>query len=182
VRISIFDYAPFRRQTKRVGAPAEETPTPYRHAFGGDHSGVGSDLSDPFYKALPERWTRTDEWYSFAASPRTRGVRVLATLDESSYEPKAFFSDISRGDNPIVWSHCNEAGGRVFYSALGHSAEAYADPLHESMLEGAIAWAAGIQGGCMPTRLQGGTEPAGSTTDVARGGRPKAASEIRRPR
>ena len=38
--------------------------------------------------------------------------------------------------------------GRAFYSALGHGAETYARPEHARMLEGAIAWAAGLEGDC----------------------------------
>jgi type 1 glutamine amidotransferase len=36
----------------------------------------------------------------------------------------------------------------VFYSALGHSAESYARPEHARMLDGALAWAAGLEGEC----------------------------------
>jgi hypothetical protein len=34
--------------------------------------------------------------------------------------------------------------GRVFYSALGHSASAYADPAYLKMLEEAIRWAGDV--------------------------------------
>ncbi len=104
----------------------------------------------PAMRKLPTRWTRTDEWYSFAESPRALGAHILATLDEGSYSAEAFFSDLSMGDHPIIWSHCNDAGGRIFYSALGHTAEAYADPEHEGLLEGAVAWAARLEGACQP--------------------------------
>lgn len=30
---------------------------------------------------LPQSWTMTEQWYSSAASPRLKGVRVLARLD-----------------------------------------------------------------------------------------------------
>ena len=43
-------------------------------------------------------------------------------------------------DHPIVWTQCI-GRGRSFYSALGHQAEAYAEPDHARMLEEAIAWA-----------------------------------------
>lgn len=109
---------------------------------------VVEDATHPAMRDLPTRWTRTDEWYSFAENPRDQGVNVLATLDETTYEPKAFFTDLSMGDHPIIWSHCTQSGGRVFYSALGHSAEAYKDTAHEAMLSGAIRWAAGLAGTC----------------------------------
>jgi len=49
-------------------------------------------------------------------------------------------------DHPVIWKHL-VGKGRVFYSALGHSASAYQEPLHMKELEGAIAWAAGLSGG-----------------------------------
>jgi len=58
--------------------------------------------------------------------PAEKGVTVLATLDESTYQPVGFFgSNIAMGpDHPIIWKHC-VGKGRVFYSALGHQASAY---------------------------------------------------------
>jgi type 1 glutamine amidotransferase len=104
---------------------------------------------DPATRDLPARWTRTDEWYSFRNSPRANGVKVLATLDEGTYRPKLFWMDISMGaDHPIVWKHC-VGRGRAFYSAMGHTASSYQEPLYVKMLDGAIAWASGLTGdGC----------------------------------
>jgi uncharacterized protein len=95
-------------------------------------------------------WTRTDEWYSFASSPRLKGYRVLASLDEDSYEPRQkipFFKtkDLHMGDHPIIWLHC-VGNGRAFYSAMGHEASAYAEPDHLQMLEGALEWTMGLAG------------------------------------
>jgi len=107
------------------------------------------DPNDITVRDLPSEWSRVDEWYSFKNSPRGQGVKVLATLDERTYHPKMFWMDISMGaDHPIIWKHC-VGNGRVFYSALGHSASAYTEPTHLKELEGAITWAAGIAGdGC----------------------------------
>ena len=50
-------------------------------------------------------------------------------------------------DHPMVWTHC-VGKGRVFYSAIGHPAASYTDePLHLVMLENAMAWALGKNGG-----------------------------------
>jgi hypothetical protein len=105
------------------------------------------DREHPATRQLPSSWIRTDEWYSFEKSARDLGAQVLATLDESSYEPEAFFQELRMGDHPIIWAHC-PGEGRAFYSALGHSAEAYADEAHHQMLRGAIAWAARHEGSC----------------------------------
>jgi type 1 glutamine amidotransferase len=84
---------------------------------------------------LPPVWDFTDEWYDFRTSPRGT-VRVLARADESSYEGGGMGED-----HPLVW--CREQGaGRVFYTALGHAAEAYADPDFLAHLRGGVQWAA----------------------------------------
>jgi hypothetical protein len=38
--------------------------------------------------------------------------------------------------------------GRAFFSALGHKGSYYAEPAFASLIEGAIAWAAGLEGTC----------------------------------
>lgn len=94
------------------------------------------DRDHPATRHLPAVWQFTDEWYDFRANPRG-AVRVLAAGDESSYEGGGM-----GGDHPLVW--CREQGaGRVFYTALGHAAEAYQDPAFRAHLRGGIAWAAG---------------------------------------
>jgi type 1 glutamine amidotransferase len=100
------------------------------------------DSSHAATREMPAEWVRTDEWYSFEKSPRRAGYNVLATLDEKSYEPKGMFGgDLSMGeDHPIIWWHC-VGRGRVFYSALGHQPQAYAEPQYASMLLGAVKWA-----------------------------------------
>ena len=51
-------------------------------------------------------------------------------------------------DHPIIWWHCR-GRRRVLYSILGRQAEACAEPLYREVLEGAIAWAARLEGdGC----------------------------------
>jgi uncharacterized protein len=103
------------------------------------------DRAHPATLHLGPTWVREDEWYSFRSDPRALGVRVLATLDESTYVPESWGQDIRMGaDHPIIWSHC-VGRGRAFFSALGHKPEYYAEPPHAQLLEGALAWAAGIE-------------------------------------
>jgi type 1 glutamine amidotransferase len=103
-------------------------------------------------EGLPSSWTMTEEWYSFAASPRSKGVHVIARLDEATYTPGA---ELMMGDHPIAWTSCL-GNGRSFYSAIGHRPENYAEPNSLRLLENGIAWAAG-QG---PTRCRAGKEVA----------------------
>jgi len=97
----------------------------------------------PVMSALPARWRHEEEWYSWEESPRSRGFTILATIDEDSYNPAMNFmgrsEDLSMGDHPVVWSRCL-GRGRAVYSALGHAAEAYAEPHHRLLLESALDW------------------------------------------
>jgi cytochrome c len=90
---------------------------------------------------LPARWSRRDEWYNFATNPRP-AVRVLATLDESTYAA----GDGAMGrDHPIAWAHDFE-GGRAWYTGGGHTDESYSEPLFRAHLLGGIRYAAGPAG------------------------------------
>jgi type 1 glutamine amidotransferase len=102
------------------------------------------DRDHPATARLPEVWARTDEWYDFRGNPRGR-VRVLATLDESTYQGGG------RGaDHPIAWCHA-VAGGRAFYTAGGHTAASWAEARFLAHVAGALRWAAGAAGGdCRP--------------------------------
>jgi len=95
------------------------------------------DKQSPITKGLPESWQRADEWYSFQENPRGKpGFHILATVDEKSYEP----GRASMGaDHPLIWSHC-VGKGHALYSALGHAAEYYSEPLMIRLLENSIAW------------------------------------------
>ena len=93
------------------------------------------DHDHPATGALPDPWTRTDEWYDFDAHPT--GVRVLAELDESSYAGGRMGTH-----HPIIWSHAVGAG-RSIYIAPGHTEASYAEPAFRSVLLGALRYAAG---------------------------------------
>ncbi|CDO34441.1 ThuA domain-containing protein [Novosphingobium sp. KN65.2] len=100
----------------------------------------------PSTRGLPPAWNRTDEWYSFEASPRAAGVHILLALDEASFpNHKAFGKDLAMGsDHPIAWWRCT-GSGRVFYTAMGHQASAYGEPEMAAMLAGALDWTMGKQ-------------------------------------
>ena len=114
---------------------------------------VVEDRSHPATRDLPARFSHIEEWYSFDRSPRGQGFRILASVDESSYSPELHLlwmeEDLRMGeDHPIVWWRCL-GKGRSLFSALGHQGVAYQRPEMRSLLSGAIAWAAGLDGpGC----------------------------------
>ncbi|MGQ5634010.1 MULTISPECIES: ThuA domain-containing protein [unclassified Streptomyces] len=90
---------------------------------------------------LPNRWTRTDEWYNYQSNPRA-GVRVLATLDERTYDPVGYNGGSMGADHPISWCHPYD-GGRSFYTGLGHTSESYTEPRFLSHILGGIEMTAG---------------------------------------
>ncbi|MBO0827203.1 MAG: ThuA domain-containing protein [Streptosporangiales bacterium] len=83
-------------------------------------------------QSLPNRWTRWDEWYNYRSNPRA-DVRVLASLDETSYDvgPDAM------GDHPIAWCHRYD-GGKAFYTGMGHTIDSYSEPLFLDHVLGGI--------------------------------------------
>jgi uncharacterized protein len=111
------------------------------------------DTSHPATTGLSAIWSRTDEWYSFKTSPRTKGYNILATLDEASYSPKGpFGQNLKMGkDHPIIWWHCT-GKGRTLYSAIGHNASAYAEPEYRATLAGAVKWALKLEGEACGTK------------------------------
>jgi uncharacterized protein len=91
--------------------------------------------SHPSCKHLPVRWKRTDECYNFKSLPAN--VQVLLTADETSYQGG------THGDyHPMAWYHTFE-GGRSFYTALGHTVEAYRDTLLLEHIRQGVLWAYG---------------------------------------
>jgi len=102
------------------------------------------DRTHPATAGLPQRWLWTDEWYEYDP-PYSDDLHVVMEVDERSYDPTAIWpGQVAQGmgrHHPVAWYHVFE-GGRVFATAIGHPAEAYADPLYLGHLYGAIYWAA----------------------------------------
>lgn len=100
-----------------------------------NHAGIGHDQ--------PPIWSMNDEWYSFKTSPRKTGAQIIATLDESTYNPVGHGKlDLRMGDHPIVWIRC-VGSGRSFYSSIGHKPQAYSNSRYVALLEHGISWASG---------------------------------------
>lgn len=81
---------------------------------------------------LPRHWVRFDEWYNYRSNPRAN-VRVLASLDETSYDP----GPDAMGDHPISWCHRYD-GGKAFYTGMGHTIDSYSEPLFLDHVLGGI--------------------------------------------
>lgn len=86
----------------------------------------------------------TDEWYEFGPA-RSAGLTYLLSVDETSYRPRVRWPDREGKGmgafHPVSWYQYYD-GGRAFYTALGHMAATYRDPLFLHHLYGGIYWAA----------------------------------------
>ena len=90
------------------------------------------DQTHPSTVGLGDRFTLTEEFYTFRENPRPR-VQVLLRLDPSSVG--------ATGDYPLAWTQSYGAG-RTYYNALGHFAETWRDARFQRQLAGALRWAA----------------------------------------
>jgi type 1 glutamine amidotransferase len=86
---------------------------------------------------LPRKWVRKDEWYNFSWVTSEQ-IHVLITIDENSYNP----GPEKMGYHPLSWYH-DYAGGRAFYTELGHTDVSYVEPLYLQHLLGGIEYAMG---------------------------------------
>src|SRR3954453_12756702 len=115
------------------------------------------DADEPSTTGLPAHWVRTDEWYNFQGptnpvvggnqpgipddSPRTSGVHVLATLDESTYDEVD--DSPAADDHPIAWCS-NYDGGRIWYTGGGHTQASFPEPEFRAHILGGLKTAAGV--------------------------------------
>ncbi|ANI90771.1 Crp/Fnr family transcriptional regulator [Arachidicoccus ginsenosidimutans] len=91
------------------------------------------DHNFPGTKNLPDRWTRTDEWYNYKWI--ANDLHVLIKIDESSYK-----GGENDDNHPMCWYH-NFDGGRAFYVEMGHTDESYSEPPYLHLLLSGIKYA-----------------------------------------
>ena len=105
------------------------------------------DKGHPIMMDAPEVWHHDDEWYFFDSHPKAYGLRPLAGIHETDFQPEG--ADIENlatwamgaapADHPIVWVGCPGAG-RAFYSAIGHSDLSYDVEVYRQILSNAFDW------------------------------------------
>lgn len=117
---------------KLAGAWFESHPNPDNIQKG---TFVVVDKNHPATSFLPERWERTDEFYSYKnISPN---LHVLLTIDEQTYRGG------TNGDNhPMAW-YQEFDGGRSFYTAGGHTDATFTEPLFLKHLSAGLHYAMG---------------------------------------
>ena len=93
----------------------------------------------PVMRGVPSPFViRDEEWYTYDKSPRPN-VKVLATVDESTYKPDS--EQKMGGDHPVIWSNENVKARNV-YIFMGHRAEHFQNPVFTQLFHNAILWAA----------------------------------------
>jgi len=91
----------------------------------------------PVMKGVPGSFVvKDEEWYTYDKSPRS-GVHVLASVDESTYDPQ---SPIKMGDHPVIWSN-EHVKARNVYIFMGHHADLFENSAFTTIFHNAIVWA-----------------------------------------
>jgi type 1 glutamine amidotransferase len=107
---------------------------------------INEDPDFPAVRHFPKAFVKYDEIYQPKDWSRSN-VNVLLSLDSSklNYEnnPRIHRTD---HDFPVAWSKMY-GKGRVFYSTLGHTEEAWEDPDIRKMYFEAIKWSLGMTEG-----------------------------------
>ncbi len=114
---------------------------------------IVEDRDFPATRHFPARFTITDEMYSPKNWSRDK-VNVLMRLDETKLDytnPKYGLKSVRADkDQAIAWSKMY-GKGRVFYSSLGHTKEAWENPDVQKMYLEAVKW--------VMRRTEGSTTP-----------------------
>ena len=107
---------------------------------------VNEDPGFPAAMHFPKAFTKYDEIYQVKSWSRDK-VNVLLSLDPAKLD-YANNPRIHRADHdfPVAWSKMY-GKGRVFYSSLGHTQEAWSDPDILKMYFEAVKWTLGMTEG-----------------------------------
>ncbi len=103
-----------------------------------DGTVVVDDPQFPAMRHLPKALVFRDELYQMKDFSRDR-IRVLAHLDPAKLDLTRPLVHRTDGDFPAAWAK-TYGKGRVFYSILGHDAEAWGNPALQQMYFQAIRW------------------------------------------
>jgi len=110
------------------------------HPWGiADGTVIVDDPAFPAMRHLPRAKVFRDELYQMKDFSRDR-IRVLAHLDPAKLDLTRPLVHRTDGDFPAAWAK-TYGKGRVFYSILGHDAEAWDNPVLQQMYFHAIRWA-----------------------------------------
>jgi type 1 glutamine amidotransferase len=120
-------------------------PDPYSFLLGGEFIVHGKqqktrlltvDTTFPGIAGFTDAIELQEEWYSLKQFPKD--LHVLQVLDTSTMEGNMY----QRGNYPITWIH-PYGKGRVFYTAMGHREDVWANPIFQQLIVGGIDYALG---------------------------------------
>lgn len=97
------------------------------------------DKTHPATRNLQPGWKTKDECYYFKEiNPAIHVLLVsdISSIDESNNQVKP---DIFGNRYPAAWCHDFE-GGRIWYTALGHDKNDYADPIYLAHIAEGLKW------------------------------------------
>jgi type 1 glutamine amidotransferase len=116
------------------------------HPWGvADGTVVVDDPTFPAMRHLARVSVFHDELYQIKDFSRDK-IRVLAHLDSTKLDLTRSLVHRKDGDFPAAWAK-SYGKGRVFYSILGHDAEAWDNPVLAKMYFEAVRWALGLVDG-----------------------------------
>ncbi|WP_234019127.1 ThuA domain-containing protein [Streptomyces sp. Tu6071] len=105
------------------------------------------DRLNPATKDLPLEWKHPDKWLNWQTNPSGK-VHTVARVRESTYSPGA---GANGADHPVSWCRDYD-GGRSFYSAMGGTADSFAETDFRAHLRGALLWTTRlVQADCKAT-------------------------------
>jgi type 1 glutamine amidotransferase len=119
---------------------------------------VNEDPDFPAVRHFPKEFVKYDEIYQDKEWSRDK-VNVLLSLDPNRLDynnPRVHRDD---HDFAVAWSKMY-GKGRVFYSTLGHTEEAWTDPDIRKMYFEAIRWALGMTDGSTASHPRPASSPA----------------------
>lgn len=143
-------------------ASATESQWPFYHELVGarflGHAAGASQLStaEVFVDATapammsewPRRFSHRDEWYYFVEDPaKNAALTPLLLVDEQTL-PDDYPSEGRYGRHLVAWRQ-SFAGGRSFYTALGHDAQAYHSKVLDLIVRG-TEWAGALRAQSSP--------------------------------
>ena len=101
------------------------------------------DRKHPATAHLPETFEWEDECYLFQhTNPKVNVLLSAAPAQLEDPKKESEPGQLRDGEYPLSWYHTFE-GARVYYTALGHKKEHYADPILRKQLLGGILWVMG---------------------------------------
>ena len=123
------------------------------HPWVGKVRMIVEDQKHPATAHLGEAFEVVDEIYAFNPWSREK-THVLISLDNGSIDPKKGEGVRKDGDFGIAW--CHPFGkGKVFYTALGHGKNVWAEERFQKHLLNGLLWAMGDLPGDAPLGTDG---------------------------